>query len=443
MGLKDFIAGPIVLIIIILLAYLIRPYVTNKRTKRFFIPALTIKIGGALALGLIYQFYYGGGDTFGYTTQGSSLVYDSFWDSPLTSLKLIFGSNVLQPDTFKYSSRILYFNDPQSYFVVRVASILSIIVFDSYSSIAILFAAISFSALWTVFTKINSIYDTITFQLAIAFFMIPSVVFWGSGVMKDTLTLSALCMAVYALINIFYFDHNRRTSILILITSFYLIYSIKIYILLCFIPSAILWIYLLKIKEIKSTVLKILIFPFLAIMALSLSYISITFVGENNPKYSIQNVLVTAEITAKDNSIWTVRKEGSGYNLGDYDFSPSGILAKFFPAVVVTLFRPYLWEVKNPLMLLSAIESFLLILFITYLILSKGLWKLLRYITFDSNVLFFIIFTISFAFAIGISSGNFGSLVRYKIPILPFFLTALFILQKYSGKTEKPSRPLR
>jgi hypothetical protein len=39
-----------------------------------------------------------------------------------------------------------------------------------------------------------------------------------------------------------------------------------------------------------------------------------------------------------------------------------------------------------------------------------------------------LVFSIVFAFAIGISTFNFGSLVRYKIPIYPFFLSMLFVL---------------
>ncbi|NNF02533.1 MAG: hypothetical protein HKN22_07590 [Bacteroidia bacterium] len=40
---------------------------------------------------------------------------------------------------------------------------------------------------------------------------------------------------------------------------------------------------------------------------------------------------------------------------------------------------------------------------------------------------FCIIFSLFFAFSVGLSTSNFGSLVRYKIPLLPFFVAALFI----------------
>ncbi len=65
---RDLIVTPIWILIIYGVAYLIRPKVTDEVNRVYFIPALTVKIIGALAVGLIYQFYYGGGDTFNYHT---------------------------------------------------------------------------------------------------------------------------------------------------------------------------------------------------------------------------------------------------------------------------------------------------------------------------------------------------------------------------------------
>ena len=49
----------------------------------------------------------------------------------------------------------------------------------------------------------------------------------------------------------------------------------------------------------------------------------------------------------------------------------------------------------------------------------------------DPNLLFFITFSLIFAFAVGISTYNFGALSRYKIPCLPFFGAFLLIVINY------------
>ena len=50
----------------------------------------------------------------------------------------------------------------------------------------------------------------------------------------------------------------------------------------------------------------------------------------------------------------------------------------------------------------------------------------------DPNLMFFLIFSLIFAFAVGITSYNFGALSRYKIPCLPFYGAFLMILLNQS-----------
>ncbi len=66
MDLKDLFLTPLYLALFYGLAFAVRKRFTNPLTKKYFIPALSVKFLGAISLGLIYQFYYGGGDTFNY-----------------------------------------------------------------------------------------------------------------------------------------------------------------------------------------------------------------------------------------------------------------------------------------------------------------------------------------------------------------------------------------
>jgi hypothetical protein len=213
------------------------------------------------------------------------------------------------------------------------------------------------------------------------------------------------------------------------------VYNIKIYILLTFLPAAIVWVFLANLDAIRSPVLKIMLAPFMISCAIVLGYFAMVKAGEDNAKYSLKNVAMTAKITAYDIGYYTGRDAGSGYSLGELD-GTFGSMVRLSPqAINVSLFRPYLWEVKNPLMLLSALESFLLLSLCLYIIVKKNV-SLLGAIT-NPNVLFALIFSISFAFAVGVSTFNFGTLVRYKIPLLPFFLVALILILHYSKRDRK------
>lgn len=425
MGIKDFFITPIYLLILYLLAYSIRSLVTDRHTRKYFIPGLTVKFIGALALGLIYQFYYGGGDTFTYFRRGSYYIWNAFLDSPSVGLQMIFSEMVYTPENFEYSSNIYTFGDAASYFVVRVAGFFDILTFHTYSATALLFAATSFSGIWMILLVFYKFYPSFIKQIAIGVLFVPSVFFWGSGLMKDTLTLGALGWLFYGFSQVFIFKKKLFTNALLLVIGFYVLYTIKIYIVICFLPALAFYYYIQHQSKIKNQLVKIMLAPFLIFIGLASAYFTTMMVSANHYRYSIETVLDTAEQTAKWNYYVSERDQGSGYTLGNYDFTPSGLARKFIPAVITSFFRPYLWEVRNPVMLLSALENTLILyLFIVFLVRKNS------FLVTTSNPLFVfcLIFAVLFAFAIGVTTYNFGSLVRYKIPMIPFLITALLLI---------------
>lgn len=111
------------------------------------------------------------------------------------------------------------------------------------------------------------------------------------------------------------------------------------------------------------------------------------------------------------------------------------MLKKFPQAVVVTLFRPFPWEARKVIVLLSALEALAFVYFTIKAFRKKGIGKTFGLVMKDPNLLFCLIFSLIFAFAVGISSYNFGALSRYKIPCLPFFGAFLMIVLNYDRST--------
>ena len=437
MEVKDILITPIFLVIVYLIAFLIRPMVTEPANKRYFIPGFSLKVLGALFVGIIYQFYYGGGDTFTYFNLGSKYIWEAFKDNPLLALKLIFAGSEYDSDTFEYASKIYNYGDASSYFVVRAAGVLDILTFHTYSSTAILFAAISFSGLWALYHVFYRMFPGLHLQLAIAIFFIPSVFFWGSGILKDTITMGALGWATYAIYYLFIAKRHLLASVIVLLAALFTIYTIKIYILLCFLPAAILWISYLRMASVRNVIFKILLAPFVLGIAGFGGYYSIVKVAEDNPRYNIENITETARVTAEWIHYVSQREQGSAYTLGDFDYSPAGMVKKFPLAIWVTLYRPYLWESHNIVMLMSALESFALLIFTIYVVYALGFIRALTKVFSTPVLTFCFLFSIIFAFAVGLTTYNFGTLVRYKIPMYPYFVTGLFILLSYSKRPKK------
>ncbi|WP_019947772.1 hypothetical protein [Hymenobacter aerophilus] len=440
MDLKDLFLTPFYLALFYGLAFAARKRFTNSLTKKYFIPALTVKFIGAISLGLIYQFYYGGGDTFNYYKH-VKIVYQAFVDSPALGLKLIFGPATYDPLTVKYTGQMYWFNSPTEYFVVRVASAFAVLCFGTYSIIGLCFALLSFSGMWAMYLTFLRVYPLAYKKLAIAVFFLPSVFFWGSGLGKDSLCMGALGWVFYGFYHALIVRRNIPTALVMGGIGLYILISVKVYILLSFLPPALLWVFNENNQRIKNASVRLLLKPFFLLFGLAAAYFGATNLTAGDERFDVENIGERSRITQEYLTEYVA--SGSVYQIGELDGSLGSIVKVAPQAVFVSLFRPFLFEVRNPVMLLSALEATLFIWLTVSLFYRTGLFKGLALVGRTPVLLFSFLFTIIFAIGVGVNSGNFGTLVRYKIPLMPFYLAALYIMQSIAQAQRQPKSTTR
>jgi len=444
LSILDFALLPFYLGIVYVTAYRIRDNNLSKNNplKKYYIPALSIKIFGAIFIGLIYGYYYKGGDTFYYFNQ-AQVLNSSFDESPIKWVNLLFHiPNRDDINYYNYISQMEWYRDPAAYTVVSIAAFLSAFTLNTYLPTAVLFAFISFSGVWVLFKTFAALYPKLIRPIAIAILFIPSVFVWGSGIFKDTVCLFALGWLTYGTFRFLVQKDFSSRNIVLSGLSVFLIARVKLYILLGFAPALLMWVFFNYTRRIKNASQRILVkFLFIAAVMGGLLFFMQQFANQLG-KYSLENVATTSKNTGTY-IYWISGDEGSGYSLGNFSPTLGGMLSKFPLAVNVTLFRPYLWEAKKIIVLFSSLEA-LLILFLTLKILFKlGPSKIWKTISNDPTIQFCLIFSLIFAFAVGISSYNFGALSRYKIPCLPFFALALILIYyKNFPTTKKLLKPI-
>lgn len=439
MELKDFLFTPVTLLIVYVAAYSFRDRFTNKSTRRYFIPALTVKVIGAISLGLIYQFYYQGGDTFNYFEQ-SKVLYGALMNDPLDGIRLLLANGDFHPGTFEYSQLMYWYESPSEYLIIKLAAFLGLFSFGTYTSIAVLFAVISFSGLWAAYITFLRQYPLHSGPLALALFFLPSVFFWGSGLMKDTLALASLGWLFYAFHNVFVRKEDLIISIAILLITIYVLSIIRVFVLLSFLPPAIIWIFLQNNKQIKSIMIRKMAAPLMLLTGLAAAYYIGMNITEGDIKYDIDEIGRRTKINAEYLYRISLQEGGSAYYLGELDGSIWSMIKLAPQAMVVTFFRPYLWEIKNIMMLLSAVEALLFLVITLRLLFIPGLFRCTNMILNQPMLLFCLFYSLILGVAVGLNSYNFGSLVRYKIQILPFFLSMCAILWYHDRGLSKISR---
>jgi len=431
MQLQDILLLPPFIIAILLVGFLVQHFLyaqqPEARFRRYFMPALSVKLLGALFYCCIYVFYYGRGDTIAYH-EHSILLSNLLINEPDIGWQILFQeANTLRVQTLEYTQQLRFFAAETNFTVVRIAAVLNLLCFNSFWVVTVLFAAISFSGLWTMYRVFIDIYPKLEREMAFAVFFLPSLVFWGSGLMKDTITIGCTGWLLYGFYHLCIKRQRIILSILLMYVSFQLILILKAYIAIALIPAFFYW----SVMHYQSQIKELRLWSATWLSAL----IAVGFIG-----YFFQYQIIAlgniaffkfVELAFGFQSWHAVINSGSqsAYSLGEVDFTIPGILSKFPAAVNVTLFRPYLHEVRNPVMLLTSLESMAFLVATIFILLRVGIVNSWRIIWQNPFIMASLIFAITFAFAVGFTSYNFGALARYKIPCLPFYVAAFIAIR--------------
>lgn len=410
----------------------------NKRNPiyRFYVWGLLAKLTGGIIFASVYKFYYTYGDTFAYHGNGINIT-NLLYQDPLLGIKFLFDFNEgLDPylyDNIVPANRITVGIDTRT--VCKISGLTNIFCWDNFFANTMWFSFISFLGLWKLVLVLQNEFRSVKFitPIVVSVLFLPSVVFWGSGLMKDSIAIGALGYFMYSFSSIVKGKLPKITNLLIGTFSGLILIFIKPYIIITFLPAFLFWAVLNLKNKIKNRLLRVLSLPIILLIGAIITVFSVSSISEFSPRYKMDNVVNSARVyqenhySAEGGS--TSLGTGSGYTLGSFDNSVLGIALVAPAAVNVTLFRPYIFEISSPIMVFAALESsFFLIL--SLIILFKGGIRLnLKIIKSNSFLSLALTFTLLFAFAVGFSSYNFGALVRYKIPCIPFFAFTLFFLR--------------
>lgn len=434
----DFILAPLYIIVILFIAL---NYQKKKELEnplyRFFVSGLLTKIFGGISFLLIYIYYYGSdSDTTMYYNTSVNLI-NMAGTNISVFFSVIFGNNSIENYSYfnKETGFPYFYFDENSLAVSRLTVPFVVLGARSFMATTVLISTITYFGIWRLFLLFAEQNKEIVKQMAFAILFIPSVFFWGSGILKDSYTLSAAC---WLLVSVYYIVIKKKKilfNIFIFIISFYILIAIKPYIFFAAFGGIIIMIVHYFIRDVQNKVLKYTVLPILIFLFVFGGIYIMLNVGNSIGGWysSVDKIVEKAYITQQD-----LKQEyygGNRFDIGSFDPTIGGILSKAQPAITAGLFRPFVWESRNPVMLLSGLENFIyLFLFFYVLLLSfmalfnLGFNYMLKTAFDNSLVVFSLVFSLMFAFMVGLTTANFGALVRYKIPLIPFFLSTLFII---------------
>lgn len=393
----DFILISLHVFIIGLLSY----WIWKKEKLPFFWFALAIKLLAGLGLGLLYKFYYSTGDTWSLFDDGVKVV-EAITQNHKTFLSFFW------KDDISTVADTLDNNRPRALFLVKWIAAFNFINGNNYWITSLYFSFISFLSCWTFYRTLAKHFANINLEAAIAFLFIPSIVFWGSGIIKESLALAAL----FAITNIFlqgYWAKNFQWHRVVLgLLFFWVLWNLKYY-------WAAVWLAvvlpLVLIEFLKTKIHFVKRFPkssWALVLIMAAGLVSIL-----HPNFYYHRFL--SVIVENHNAYLSVSDPSDAIHFHNLEPSIVSVAINSPWAVVSGIFRPFILEGKNFLQVLASLEN--LILLVLFLI---SLFNIRKYLFhFTELHLAVAAYIIVMCIFLTLSTPNFGSLSRFKIGFTP------------------------
>lgn len=298
-----------------------------------------------------------------------------------------------------------YWNDLKSNLIIKLLAVCNIFSFKSYYVNIVFFNFFFFIGTVAMYRFIRAYHTEQKWITLACIFLIPSFLFWCSGIHKDGLIFSLIAIILWQF-NQCMKNKFNFSKLLILTISLLLLFGLRNYVCLSIILCLFSWFVAEKKQSIK---------PFLYIYTIAFVFF---FCGSLiNNKLNFPQYIVTKQEEFK--------KLSGGSSIVTNDLQPNIIsFIKYLPqAIDIVLLRPHFNEVKNKSYLPAIIENtFVLILLISVIVLKKKKHTLpaalIATLFFATTLLLITGYTITFS----------GAIVRYKSIALPLLILPLITL---------------
>lgn len=402
----------------------------DPKVKRLFVVFYVFKVFCALLMSLLLVYYWGMSDNTSFFAEGVNLT--RLVREDITNIKYFF----LPVDT--YNERIKFDNEltatasslgnEGNFFAAKVSAILYPLSLGKYLIVNFFFSIIAAVGQFKFFMAMAERYPYIKKNVAVAVLFMPSVLLYSSYLNKETLCMAFMGFAIYH-----FFALVKKRNLLVhgtlLLLNIFFIGLIKIYILAAFFSAALI-VYLVSVI---GTVWRGSVFSKIFI---SLSVAAMLWVFFANLSFFDSYMVDFAEASNTFQEQYSSFSETSSFEFGEVETSFAGVLKKAPLGIYTTYFRPQLWEANKAIILFSALEAFFVLVLTVLAVIGrrKNIVPLFKSDPFAKVSFFYVLI---FGVIVGLTTFNFGSLVRYKIPAVPFLMLFIFLVLHY----RHPNKP--
>ncbi|MBI5371769.1 MAG: hypothetical protein HZA79_07060 [Sphingobacteriales bacterium] len=373
-------------------------------SKSQLIIILLLKVLAGIFYGWIGIYYSGFArmyDTWSFHTN-SLYEYHLLLNDPHEYFTNLFRTSYTDGFSRFFENSDSYWNDLKGSIFIKLLSVFNIFSRGHYYVNVIFYSFLTLFGALAIFRVMNNAFPGKRPAILLATFLIPSFLYWTSGVHKEGLIFTGIALCVYS---IYFGNKEKRFStrkIAALITGLLLVLTLRNFLVVLLIPALLTWVLANRYPQ-KGKWIFGLAYLFFIVFFFTAKHLS--------PRLDFPMAVANKQqefIKLKGRTTVPIRElEPTAY----------GFLKNTPQAVVLTVVRPYPGDVHHFLSLAASVEiNLLLALFLLFL------WRRTNGSRAGNLLYFCIYFSASVLLAIGYSNNNIGAIVRYRSIIIPLLV---------------------
>ena len=298
-----------------------------------------------------------------------------------------------------------WWNDFKANIFIKSLAVWNLFSFGNYYTNLIFYSFISMFGPVAVYRIMKFEFPTKKIPVLLATFLVPSFLYWTSGLHKDGIIFTGFAIIAYH----FYFGFKEKSFSIfrmsMILLGLLLVISLRNFLIVPLAVALIAWVLANKLKY----------KPISVFAGVYLVFMIVFFAG----RYIHPNLDFPRAVSIKQDEFLALGG-GSAIQVNKLDPTLKSFVIHAPQAFSLSTLRPYPTDVRHLLSLAAAVEiNFLLLLFLVFLV-----WRT-KGNGLDPFLLFCLFFSFSVLMMVGYSVNVLGAIVRYRSIVFPFLIVPM------------------
>ncbi|MBF8962007.1 hypothetical protein I0P70_02010 [Pontibacter sp. FD36] len=393
--------------------------------RPYFFPTLLLKLACGLLIGVLSFYVFDKGDTQLYYKR-ALMITDLAHEQGIGSYLHYLFSNDPGGTPLEGLQKPFY---ESAWNMPRLLSVPMLLTNDNYYLSSLYLSLFSFAGLWFFVNALARYFPTTAIPAVVAFLVFPSVVYWSSGVLKESVLMGGMGLLLGSSLYLLFGKLKRKPILYLLLTvlGLYLVWLVKYFVAVA-----------LALTVALALLLKLIFYnPKLAHihwlmkgLALLVLFSGIAWLGTQlNPNLNLETIPYVVYGNYQVSLLASQGKPRIDFPFLEPTYLSFALHSQL--AFIGMLFRPFIWEVYNVRTFAAALENTLL------LVLAFGFVRDL----FEAGRVkwrygYLLTAMLVYVFVMGVllaySMPNLGTLNRYRVVVLPFVVYLLLLCKTNS-----------